>query len=107
KVDVVGEEHQIALAVVGIHPTCRIGDQQRINAQRSQDTDRKSDFTRRVALVQMKSPLKRDDGYAAKPADEQPPVMRFHGRQRKVRDVVVRKYDVRVDLTGEFTETRP
>src|SRR5690606_41274834 len=55
----------------------------------------------------MKSPLKRDDGYAAKPADEQPPVMRFHGRQRKVRDVVVRKYDVRVDLTGELTETRP
>ena len=83
QVDVVLDEHDVALGVLRIHAAAGVADDQHLAAQRLHDAHRQGDLLERIAFVEVEAPLHRHDGLAGQLAADQPAGVRGDRRVRE------------------------
>jgi deoxyribose-phosphate aldolase len=106
QVDVVVEHHDVAFAQVGIQPAAGVRHDQQLDAQGLHHAHGQRDLLQRIALVQMKPPVHRDDRRATHVAAHEPAVVREGRRTREVRDVRVVDHGFALDLVGKGGQPR-
>jgi hypothetical protein len=87
EVDVVLDDHQIALSIVEIDSACGIGEDRGARAEPRKHANREGDFPPRVALVEMDAPLHDDDGTTGNLSQDELPRVANGRRAREMGNV--------------------
>src|SRR5262249_9642792 len=104
EVDVVLDDHDVALGPLRIHAAAGVADNENLAAQRLHHTDGEGDLLEGVAFVSVKAAFHRDDRLSGQfPADEAAGVGN-HGRLREMWYFLVAKDRLAADLLGESPE---
>ena len=82
EVDVVLDQHDVALGPLRVHAAAGVADDQDVAAHRLHDADGEGDLLEGVAFVEMEAPFHRHDRLAAERAAHQPARVGFDGRVR-------------------------
>ncbi len=91
--------------MVGIHASCCIGDEQRVDTELAQHTNGEGDFLRRLALIDVKATLQRQDRDAGESSSDQSTVVRLDRGERKVWNRVILNASLDVDFVREGPES--
>ena len=91
EVDVIGNYHQIANLEAGVHATCSIGNEERLDAEFVHDTNREGDFLHGVTFIKVETPLHRHDIYTAQLSEDKFAGMAFYRGNWEVWNVLVGK----------------
>ena len=89
EVDMVGNDHDVADAELGVHATCGIADEERLDAQFVHHADGERDFLHGVAFVEVETSLHGHDVLVAKPSEDELAGMSLDGADGEVGDFVV------------------
>ena len=87
EVDVIGPQHQVGFAVLGVDGPDRVGEDQDAGPERVQDTDAERDLIHGVALVAVAAPRQHRHRHAVPASEGQPPWVAGHGRGGPVREL--------------------
>ena len=71
EVDVVLDDHQVALGELRVHAAAGVADDQALAAQRLHHPHRQRDLLKRIALVKVETAFHRHDGLAGQPAADE------------------------------------
>ena len=104
EVDVIFDDHQIALGKLRIHAAASVADNQRFAPQRLHDAHRQRDLFERIALVKVETAFHGHNALPGEPAAYQPARVRLNGRNGKVRNIAVIKRRLRFDFLGQTAE---
>jgi hypothetical protein len=89
----VGDNHEVANLEGGIHATCRIGDEERLDAQLVHDANGEGDLLHVITLVVVETALHGHDVYTAKLAEDEGTSVTFNGRDGDVRNLSVGDFE--------------
>ena len=93
KVDVIGDQNQLALLEIEPDTAGSVGDDQGGDAQAPQDANGKRNFFRAKPLVSMDAALHHGDRRAGYSANEQASAVALHRRSRKMWNVLIGNRD--------------
>ena len=84
EIDMVGDNHDVADLEFGVHTTCGIRDEQRLDAQFVHHTYWECHVLHRVALIEVETTLHGEDVNTPEFTENQFATMAFHCRYREV-----------------------
>ena len=92
EVDVIGNYHQIANLEAGVHTTCSIGNEERLDAEFVHDTNREGDFLHGVTFIKVETPLHGHDIYSTEFAKDESAGMAFDRGNGEVWNILIGKF---------------
>ena len=84
EVDMIGDNHDVADLEFGVHTTCGIRDEQRLDAEFVHHSDRECHILHRVALIEVETTLHGEDVNTPEFTENQFATMTFHCRYGEV-----------------------
>src|SRR5579884_802397 len=106
QVQMIPDQHQCSLPVVGPDAAGRVGQHQHPNAQQPQYAHRKHHLLQRVSLVVMDTTLQNRDGNSLELSYDKLAAMSYHSGPRKMRDAGVGKPHSLAKLFGKIPQPR-
>ena len=105
KIDMVGNDHQVAGKERGIDSSCGIGDEKVLHADFMQHAHRKRDLLHGIAFVVVETSLHGDDVLPAESADEEVAFVPLHGGHREMGDGGIGDGMPDVDGGSQFSQS--